>query len=118
MADFVAEHVRTYGHGSADDPVDVVSIRALARLERTAAQRYDPLAAITQHAGARRARDAAYFGPETGLVETPVCNRAGLLGERGSGPLLVDEGDSTCVVPPGWVARLDDHGNIEVAIDA
>ena len=46
VADFVAEHDRTYGHGSADDPVDVVSVRALARLERTAAQRYDPLAAI------------------------------------------------------------------------
>jgi N-methylhydantoinase A len=115
VADFVAEHVRTYGHGSADDPVDVVSVRALARLERTAAQRYDPLAAIQAMPtveGSRR----AYFGPETGLVETPACNRSGLLGARRHGPLLVDEPDSTCVVPPGWVASLDDHGNIEVEL--
>ena len=69
VADFVAEHVRTYGHGSADDPVDVVSIRALARIERTSAQLYDPLAAIRAlpvYEGTR----LAYFGPDVGLIET------------------------------------------------
>jgi N-methylhydantoinase A len=117
VTDFVAEHVRTYGHGSAEDPVDVVSVRALARLERTAAQRYDPLAAIrgTPPVGGSR---PAYFGDETGLADAAVCNRAGLLGGSRRGPLLVDEPDSTCVVPPGCVALLDDHGNIEVEIDA
>ena len=116
VADFVAEHDRTYGHGSEHDPVDVVSVRALARLERTAAQRYDPLAAIQSLPTLEGSRPA-YFDPETGFVDTPVRNRAGLLGRRRSGPLLVDEPDSTCVVPPGWVALLDDHGNIEVQAD-
>ena len=59
----------------------------------------------------------ACFGPESGIVDTPVCNRTALLGGHRSGPLLVDEPDSTCVVPPGWVASLDDHGNMEVEID-
>ena len=113
VADFVAEHVRTYGHGSVDDPVDVVSIRVLGRLERTAAQRYDPLAAIRATPALEGSRPA-YFGPETGLVDTPVCNRAALLGGSRRGPLLIDEPDSTCVVPPGWAARVDDHGNLEV----
>ena len=31
--------------------------------------------------------------------------------------LLIDEVDSTCVVPPGCAARLDSYGNIEVEID-
>ena len=116
VEDFVAEHVRTYGHGSSDDPVDVVSVRALARLERTAGQRYDPLD-VVRRTTALDASRPAYFGPETSLVETPVCNRTGLLDGPRRGPLLVDEADSTCVVPPGWVARLDDHGNIEVELD-
>jgi N-methylhydantoinase A len=117
VADFVAEHVRTYGHGSPDDPVDVVSVRALARVERTAARKYDPLAAIRalpRLVGTR----LAYFGPEERLMETPFCNRAGLLEGELRGPLLVDEADSTCVVPPGCVARLDGYGNIEVELDA
>ena len=61
---------------------------------------------------------AAYFGAAVGTIETPVCNRAGLLAGERAGPLLVDEDDSTCVVPPGCTARLDDHGNIEVDVGA
>jgi N-methylhydantoinase A len=115
VADFVAEHVRTYGHGSADDPVDVVSIRALARIERTSAQLYDPVAAIRALPAYEGTR-LAYFGPDVGLIETEVCNRAGLLAGERRGPLLVDELDSTCVVPPGCLARLDQYGNIEVEL--
>jgi N-methylhydantoinase A len=115
VTDFVEEHVRTYGHGSPEDPVDVVSIRAVARIERTAAQLYDPVAAIRAlpvTEGTRR----AYFGYDVGLIEVEVCNRAGLLGGERRGPLLVDEADSTCVVPPGCLARLDRYGNIEVEL--
>ena len=93
-----------------------VSIRAIARLERTAGHRYDPLAAIRTlptQSGTR----AAYFGPDAGWLETPTTNRAGLLDGELAGPLLVDEADSTCVVPPGCVVRLDEHGNIEVDTD-
>ena len=115
VADFVDEHVRTYGHGSADDPVDVVSIRALARIERTSAQLYDPLAAIRALPALEVSR-LAYFGPDVGLIETEVCNRAGLMAGERRGPLLVDEADSTCVVPPGCLARLDQYGNIEVEL--
>jgi N-methylhydantoinase A len=113
---FVTEHVRTYGHGSFLDPVDVVSVRVLARVERTAAQRYDPVAAIRSLPRVEGVR-VAHFG-DVGAVETPTCNRAGLLDGERAGPLLVDEVDSTCVVPPGCVARLDEHGNIEVEIGA
>ncbi|WP_411277839.1 hydantoinase/oxoprolinase family protein [Gaiella sp.] len=115
-ADFVAEHIRTYGHGSADDPIDVVSVRALARIARTTSRRYDPVAAIRALPPLETVR-WAYFGPGVGHIETPVCNRAGLLGGERRGPLLIDEIDSTCVVPPGCVARLDAYGNIEVEID-
>ena len=113
---FVSEHVRTYGHGSAADPIDVVSVRVLARVERTAAQRYDPLAVIREQPAHESSR-TAYFGTEAGAVEVPVCSRVGLLGRDRQGPLLIDEYDSTCVVPPGCTARLDAYGNIEVEID-
>jgi len=115
VADFVAEHVKTYGHGSAADPIDVVSVRALARIERTTSRKYDPVAAIRALAPLETTRKA-YFGPGVGHIDTPVCNRAGLLARERRGPLLIDEIDSTCVVPPGCVARLDAYGNIEVEI--
>ena len=43
---FVAEHVRTYGHGSRSDPVEVVSVRVVARVPSSGATTYDPLPRI------------------------------------------------------------------------
>jgi N-methylhydantoinase A len=114
--DFVAEHLRTYGHGSPLDPVEVVAARVLARVERGADRRYDPMAAIEclpRDESSRR----AYFGRAVGEPDVPVVTRAALLDGERAGPLLVDEYDSTCVVPPGCRARLDSYGNIEVDVD-
>jgi N-methylhydantoinase A len=116
VADFVDEHVRTYGHGSPIDPVDIVTVRVVARVDRPAPAPYDALAAIAALPRGEGSR-SAYFGADAGVVEAPVISRAGLLDGERAGPLLVDEYDSTCVVPPGCVARLDAHGNIEVDVD-
>ena len=56
----------------------------------------------------------AYFGPSHDLLEAPVLARADLRLEPTEGPLLIDEYDSTTVVPPGWGAWLDPHGNIRI----
>jgi N-methylhydantoinase A len=47
------------------------------------------------------------------LIDTPVLTRRDLI-ESVAGPLLIDEYDSTIVVPPGMQARLDAQGNIEI----
>jgi N-methylhydantoinase A len=46
------------------------------------------------------------------LVDTPVITRADLAGARMQGPLIVEEFDATCIVPPHASAELDTHGNI------
>ena len=118
VEDFVAEHVRTYGHGSADDPRRR-RLGAGARPRR--ADGGPAVRPARRDPRAPRRRGLAALptsAPAAGTVETPVCNRAGLLGGERAGPLLVDEDDSTCVVPPGCTARLDGHGNIEVDVGA
>jgi N-methylhydantoinase A len=62
---------------------------------------------------ARRPSRRAYFGPEIGWIETPVLRRADLAHER-AGPLIVEEYDATCLVLPGWRARLDDAADIVI----
>jgi N-methylhydantoinase A len=49
-------------------------------------------------------------------VATPVVTRAALLDGERRGPFLVDEYDSTIVVPPWCSARLDGFGNVEVTV--
>jgi N-methylhydantoinase A len=117
LDDFVAEHVRTYGHGSRADAVELVSVRVLARVPSPSATTYDALqriAALDRELGSRE----AYFGLVHGMVRTPVLSRAALIDGVMPGPFLVDEYDSTIVVPPGCSASLDRIGNVEVTIHA
>ena len=62
----------------------------------------------------------AFFGGDgnghaAGWVETPVLRRSDLANPR-NGPLIVEEYDSTCVVPPGATASLDAGGNIVIVL--
>jgi N-methylhydantoinase A len=52
-----------------------------------------------------------YFGPASGWLATPILSRADLATPR-EGPAIVEEYDSTCVVPPGARAALDGWDNI------
>jgi N-methylhydantoinase A len=111
---FDAEHARTYGHrGGDEEAVEIVTIHAVGR----AVGQKQPLPPtdrlISQASGSRSRR--AYFGPEHGLLETRVIARADLTQEA-AGPLIVEEYDATCVVPPGTAARLDDFGNIVIRL--
>jgi len=106
---FVEEHRRTYGHAS-DDPVQLANVRLVARQAATVTARAN--GGPASRAGPSRQARKAYFGGD-GAVITPVVSRAALSGPR-SGPLIVEEYDSTCVVPAGWLASLDDHGNIRL----
>jgi N-methylhydantoinase A len=113
IADFNAEHLRTYGHSSDSDPVDVVSVKVLGRAETV---RHKAL--LTSDPAGREPRPrAAYFGEEHGVIDTPVIGRGDLASATLEGPLLIDEYDATCVVPPGCRATLDQLGNIAIDVE-
>jgi N-methylhydantoinase A len=57
----------------------------------------------------------AYFGAQQGWLETPILPRAALA-KAHTGPLIVEEYDATCLVPPGASARLDAGGNIRIEL--
>jgi N-methylhydantoinase A len=59
----------------------------------------------------------AYFGPNHGFLATPVLARTDLVSRR-VGPLIVEETDSTTVVPPGASAIVDGLGNIAIEVGA
>src|SRR5438874_6642217 len=110
---FGVEHERTYGHrAGVEEPVELVSLEvigrripAMPRAASVAAASLAPDIAIAEPA--RR----AYFGPAQGWLEACIVNRSALKAPH-AGPCIVEEYDATCLVPPGWNARLDAHGNI------
>jgi N-methylhydantoinase A len=116
-ADFDVEHHRTYGHATADATIDIVNVKLTARAAANGDARYDPLAALGQVADERTRR--AYFGAELGWHDVPVISRAALLDSPPrEGPLIVEEYDATCVVPPDCRATLDSLGNIDITLDS
>jgi N-methylhydantoinase A len=118
ISDFGDEHLQTYGHRSDADPVDMISVKILARATVRGPREYDP-SVVTGGNGTTEGERAesermVYFGD--GLVPTPVVSRESLRGRTWEGPLIVEEYDSTCVIPPGARATLDDHANIDIAV--
>ena len=111
---FADEHERLYGHRSdPDNPVEVVAMRAIGRAG--VAEMSDRLRPAAATAGESRDR-SAWFGPSAGSIDTPVCRREDLKhGARG--PLLIDEYDTTIVVPPGLRARIDDQLNVHIDLE-
>src|SRR5215510_2733556 len=113
---FGREHERTYGHrAGADEPVELVtiSIVALGIDEGAAVPRQ--LKPSRTESGARPAPRRAYFGPQAGWLDTPILRRGDLADPR-FGPLIVEEYDATCVVPPKARAALDPFGNIRIEL--
>ena len=111
---FWQEHQRSYGHSSEGDPTEVVNLRlvaryALARDDLNVST--DSLQVLNRPAPGKTAR-LAYFGREAGSLETPVVERLDLSERATPGPLIVEEYDTTVVVPPGFSARRDTLGNI------
>jgi N-methylhydantoinase A len=111
-----AEHERTYGHrAGAAEPVELVTLKVVGRVFADA-KRNLLVANARLPDGVRIAvpERPAYFGPAHGWLVSRVINRVELSTPH-AGPCIVEEYDSTCIVPPGWLARLDDFGNIALA---
>ena len=113
-AAFHAEHARTYGHSSEGDPVDLINIRVVASAAPEGQEGLsDGLRAVATLSGGRSRRQA-FFGAPLDLLDTPVMARSDLAQGPVDGPLIIEEFDATCVVPPGARAQLDLHGNIMI----
>jgi N-methylhydantoinase A len=109
---FGQEHERTYGHRAGpEEPVELVTIQvvgqALPDRPRVPEKLHPTLPVAARHVPARQ----AYFGTQTGWLDTPVVQRTNLATPR-QGPCIIEEYDATCVVPPGVTAVLDTYGNI------
>ena len=110
---FEAEFERTYGHRGDTKAFELVTVRLVMRVPRTVEHgtQWAPERAV------RETRRPVYFGPTVGEVDTAVISRASLAGMPREGPLLIQEYDTTIVVPPRCNASLDDRGNVVIRVE-
>ncbi|MBT9386596.1 hydantoinase/oxoprolinase family protein [Pseudooceanicola sp. CBS1P-1] len=110
-AAFHAEHRQTYGHAIENSQIQSVNLRVVGTVPLDQAAQIDMGGAL-RHDGALPAPRRVYFGATHGFHETPILRRASLGEAPSDGPLIIEEYDTTCVVPPNWAAACDAGGNI------
>ncbi len=114
--DFHREHERTYGYAIRDERVELVAFKVRARGARSNGVDV-PWRSLADTRAVARADRSVYFGSGFGRVQTPVIGRANLADRPVPGPLVVEEYDSTVVVPPGWNARRTSVGFILLELE-
>lgn len=114
---FHEAHERVYGYRSEDATVEAVTFRIEASgsaphvdLRRDEIGPSDPAKAIVE-------MRSTCFDPAVGYVDTPVYDRTLLVpGDEFSGPAIVEQMDTTTVLLPSDVCRVDAYRNLIVEI--
>jgi N-methylhydantoinase A len=114
VARFHAEHQREYNYRRDDAPVEIyrLNVRAIGVTPKPDLKARGENGSVTPGIqGTRPVRFDELDEP----VETPVFLRSDLpVGARLTGPAIVEQLDSTTVVPPGWRAEVDEWLNIRM----
>ena len=107
---FAEEHVKSFGYRT-DAPYQMVNLRVIARglsQESRTPERLE----LPESNRNRPSQRPVYFGGNNGWIDTRVVDRGGLTDSPAEGPLIIEEYDSTTVVPPRWKASVDSWRNI------
>ncbi|MAJ93490.1 MAG: hypothetical protein CMM63_08300, partial [Rhodospirillaceae bacterium] len=113
-------HARIHGHAAEEKPAEVVSYRVRARV---AVPKYEPnaeanVAETPAPEEARKGSRDVWFTSDAS-TETAIWDRNTLpAGSILSGPAIVEQLDSTIVVPDGWIAHVDGYMNLILTREA
>ncbi len=114
---FETEFERTYGHVGGRKAFEIVTFRLVGTIAR-GVEHGDEW--VDADAGLRRGSETrlACFDVAQGPIEVPVVRRSDLTEAPTPGPLLVQEYDTTIVVPPDATAFRDARGNVVILISS
>ena len=111
---FHETHERVYGYARAQQPVELVNFSAVHRYPLPRPVLSPPASAVGAVGDARIGERRVYFAP-AGFVPTALYDRARLpRGSRLAGPAIVEQADSTSVIPPGHLALVEASGNLRI----
>ncbi len=115
-ADFDRAYAARYGYANPAEQVEIVNWRlsGIGAGPRLDLPRYDARGSLD---AALKGRRPAYFPEKGGYVETPVYDRYRLSpGADLCGPAIVEERESTTVLPPGCGGPVDAFGSLLVEL--
>ena len=113
VATFHEQHEREFAFRQDTQPVEIYQLQ-LTAIGKTPKPSFRPAPILTTDPSEPDSYRRVYFGAE-GWLDTPVFDRNRLpAGATFDGPAIVNQLDSTTVVPPGTVAEIDEWLNIRI----
>lgn len=107
---FAEAHEATFGYRSDEESVQFVTLKSVGQGIADSPRLPDQI--MVPEGLAKSGRRDAYYGDSYGWLATPIISRQDLTSAARSGPLIIEEYDSTTVVRPGWTAVIDGWNNI------
>jgi N-methylhydantoinase A len=106
---FEAQYEKRYKLTQSDIEVEVVNWRLTVMAHDAGAE---GLTLIDPVSGPRAARSRTVHLWQSGQSVPVIARRALTVGEVLDGPAIIEEAETTLVIPPGWRARMDDLGSV------
>jgi N-methylhydantoinase A len=114
---FHAEHERIYGHAAHEEPVEIVSYRVRAVVTMPTPD-FEASSIGPDHAETDEPQYRRIFHVDE-WIRAQVVRRSQLSGtSRLVGPVVVEQPDTTTLVPPGWALEVDAMGNLVLSQEA
>ena len=113
---FNKEHLRTYSHKRADEPVELVNARLIAKLPSIDISPKQIQTEKKSKAAKKKMKRKVYFGKDYNWLDTNILRRDDLMKNVIEGPVIIEFDDSTCVVPPYAKVSQGPWGSIVIDI--
>lgn len=115
--EFHRRHESLNGYVMPDHPIEIVTLRLGLSAVQLAIDT-EGLALATTPVELAIETDREVWFPDGGFRQTPIYDRARLgSGHRFAGPAIVEQTDSTTVVPPGALVDVDRFGNLHIQLE-
>ena len=114
---FHQQHAGAYGFSNPGAPTSVINVRVIGtgRVDRPVMRTLERGADSVNRA--RKSRRPVHFDHQTGAVDTIIYDRSLLMArDELSGPAIIEQMDTTIVVPPGSNVQVDDNGNLAILL--
>jgi N-methylhydantoinase A len=116
---FVQRYKTLYSDVMPDTPIEVVNWKLEATGPRPKLADSWHIAGGGSETGALKGSRKAYFEETGGYIDCPVYDRYSLrANETVSGPALIEERESTCILSPGDSVVVDAQGNLIATVNA
>jgi N-methylhydantoinase A len=116
---FHDKHLRLFGHASRESEVEFMTLSVAAVGPMARPEMLEVEQGSTDAHAAFKGTRKVYFEEAGGYVDCATYERSRLkANNRVAGPAIIEQMDTTTVIPPGEQARVDRYGNLVVELTA